>query len=380
MTKVCHITSVHGSEDVRIFHKECVSLARNGYMTYLVQRGESYEKNGVHVIGFGEVTGGRLKRMTQVARRAYRAALAVDADIYHFHDPELLPYGIKLKRKGKVVVFDSHENYVEQIKSKYYLPIWCRSAVAFCYGMFERQVLRKIDGLIYPCLKNGEHPFEGQCRHITTLHNYPLLEELYDHYDAHAEKWKRSLCCPGSLSYIRGITHLVQASSSADAILYLAGNFSPTEYKEELLSTPEGTCVRYLGQLDRKAVSATLQHCQIGVSVGLNVGQYNKYDTLSTKAYEFMAMGLPVILGKCPYHEKIIKKYQCGICVDPENIPEFAAAIRFLLDHPEEAQQMGENGRKAVKEEFNWGVEEKKLFALYDEILKDYTDIRKVQL
>jgi len=45
--------------------------------------------------------------------------------------------------------------------------------------------------------------------------------------------------------------------------------------------------------------------------------------------------------------------------------------IRYLLEHPEEMRRMGENGRRAVKEEFNWGVEEKKLFALYEEILKD---------
>ena len=49
MIKVCHMTSAHAPGDVRIFHKECVSLGKSGYQVYLVQRGESYEASGVHV-------------------------------------------------------------------------------------------------------------------------------------------------------------------------------------------------------------------------------------------------------------------------------------------------------------------------------------------
>ena len=95
MIKVCHITSAHGEEDVRIFHKECVSLAKNGYEVYLVQRGESYEKNGVKLAGFGEVPSGRIKRILLASRIAHKKALEIDAHLYHSHDPDLLPYGEK---------------------------------------------------------------------------------------------------------------------------------------------------------------------------------------------------------------------------------------------------------------------------------------------
>ena len=43
------MTSAHGAEDTRIFHKECVSLAQGGYDVYLVERGASYDKKGVHI-------------------------------------------------------------------------------------------------------------------------------------------------------------------------------------------------------------------------------------------------------------------------------------------------------------------------------------------
>lgn len=92
MIRVCHMTSAHSPWDTRIFHKECVSLAQAGYEVYLIQRGESHEQAGIHVIGVGQPTGGRLSRMTAFSKKVYETALALDADIYHFHDPELIPY------------------------------------------------------------------------------------------------------------------------------------------------------------------------------------------------------------------------------------------------------------------------------------------------
>ena len=77
MIKVCHMTSAHPAEDIRIFHKECVSLARAGYEVYLVERGASYEKNGVHIVGVGEIPKSRRKRMTEGAKKVYEAARAV---------------------------------------------------------------------------------------------------------------------------------------------------------------------------------------------------------------------------------------------------------------------------------------------------------------
>ena len=175
MIRVCHMTSVHPAEDVRIFHKECVSLAEAGYEVYLVEQGESSEKNGVHIVGVGQCSGGQLARMTSFAKKVYEAALAVDADVYHFHDPELLPYGLKLKRRGKKVIFDSHEKYTEQLKNKPYLPVWVTVPIAWCYGIYERFVLKQIDAVIFPCTMNGKNPFEKQCKRVAIISNTAIL-------------------------------------------------------------------------------------------------------------------------------------------------------------------------------------------------------------
>lgn len=371
MYKVCHMTSAHEEEDDRIFHKECVSLAKAGYEVYLVERGKSYEKNGVHIVGVGQIPKGRLKRMTEGAKRIYEAAKALDADIYHFHDPELLPYGMKLKRAGKKVIFDSHEFYREQICEKQYLPVWLRNLVAGVYSSYERYALKRLDGVVSPCTLHGKNFFADRCQRAVIISNAVVLSEFFERYIPDAEKKERQLCYAGGLTETRGITADMRAAYCADAKLVLAGAFSPPEYKKNLEAMPEYSCVEYRGRLPLSDVRSLMNESRIGLCTLLDSGQYLKIDTFGIKVYEYMSMALPVILSHSSYNDRMVDRYHFGICVDPTNIDEIASAIRYLLDHPEEARRMGENGRRAVKEEFNWGAEEKKLLALYEDILNE---------
>ena len=366
--KVCHVTSVHESDDGRILYKECASLAKAGYETYLVVKGNSRMDCGVNIVGVGEVPESRLKRMLTFSRTVYEKALELDAEIYHLHDPELLPYALKLKKLGKIVVFDSHERYTDLIRIKYYLPTWLRSTVAFLYEKYENYIFSRLDAVIFPCTYKGKHPFEGKCKRVETIDNFPLLEELYGRHDPSLEKKANSICHVGSLTFERGIKHLVEAMEKIDGELFLAGPFSPCEFQDELKQMPGWNKVHYLGILDRDQILQLLQTCQVGTATILNVGQYNKYDNLATKVYEYMAMGIPTLLSKAPYNEQVNERYRFGLCVDPENADELAAAINYLFDNPDQAKQMGFNGRKAVLQEFNWGTQERKLVALYREL------------
>lgn len=372
MIKVCHMTSAHKPTDIRIFEKECVSLAKKEeYDVYLVAKGESYQSKNVNIVGIGEINRGRISRMLFTAKDIYKKALEVDADIYHFHDPELLPYGLKLKKKGKKVIFDSHENYSEQIKEKYYIPKILRGFISKVFKSYESKVTKKIDAVIFPCPMFGKHPFEGRSKRCIYINNTPILEELYDKYNEKDKDYSKPVVCyAGGLNVNRGITKLIEGSYKAGAKLILGGNFVPASYGEELKQKEEYKCVDFRGYLNRDEVLNMYEESTIGANVLLNIGQYSVLSNLSTKIYEFMSMGLPVISNDYPYAREVMEEYKFGMVVDSSNSDEIAKAITYLSNNPDIAKQMGENGRKAIKEHFNWSVDEKVLYDLYLDILE----------
>lgn len=368
MIKVCHVTSVHPVEDVRIFQKECVSLARAGYDIYLVQQGESYEKYGVHIVGFGNVESSRIKRMLHTSRTAYEKALAVDADVYHLHDPELLPYGIKLKKLGKKVIFDSHEDVPADILEKHWIPGPLRKLISKLYGWYEANCFSKLDGTVgvTPTLCDR---LEKASRHSVMVTNYPILENNLPE----PTFLSRKIAFPGLISQIWCIDKVLEAIENIDDItLELRSRNIEEPYGSQLRQMKGWNKVNFPGRVPHHEVLNVLAECMCGVALLQECPNSGyKMGTLgNTKIFEYMMIGIPVVCTDFILWKQILDEWECGICVDPQDPNQIETAIRRLLDHPEEARRMGENGRRAVAERFNWGVEEKKLLAFYEEILR----------
>lgn len=363
--RVCHLSSVRESHDLCMFRRSCVSLAGAGYEVYLVARGDSREDMGVHVTGVGEPPRSRLRRMLFFTRRICREALKTDAEVYQIHDPELLPFALRLKRRGRRVVFDSHELYTELIKSKHYLRFGRQAA--WLYGIFERYVLRRIDAVIFPAARNGKEVFSGIARRTVTIGNYALKEELYSQY-VPVEKPEFRLCFVGDMTPDRGIENLIRTADRSGTGLFLVGDFHPPSYGEAVRRMPESRCVEFLGRLDRERVREVLARSSVGMCTMPDGGQYNICDTFNMKVYDYMAMGLPVVLSDSAYARRVLERYEFGILVDPADVEETARVVRRLAEHPEEAARMGREGRRAIAEEFNWDTQAEKLLALYRDL------------
>ena len=150
---ICHLTSVHPRSDIRIYKKEILSLRDSGHdVDFIVADGKMNDpRNRIFDVGSSS---NRLFRMLLTTRKIKKVALKLDANIYHLHDPELLPLGSYLKRKGKTVVFDSHEDVPKQILSKPYLNKGILKVISIIYGIYEEIICKKFDLII---TGNGIH-------------------------------------------------------------------------------------------------------------------------------------------------------------------------------------------------------------------------------
>lgn len=366
MMKIAHLTSVHPRYDTRIFLKMCRSVAAAGYdVSLVVADGKGDEdREGVCIMDVGPPRG-RLDRMWGASRRVFHKAVALDADLYHLHDPELLPVGLALKRRGKRVIFDSHEDVPRDILSKYYLHPALRRGIAVTFGWFERFAGRRLDHVVAatPSIRDK---FSAMGIATTDINNFPMPGEL--EADVLWAEKKPHVCYVGSLTSIRGIPEIVSAMAFCDsgAMLEIGGKFDELGLKEKVAASPGWERVSELGYLGRGEVREMLGRCMAGLVVLRPTLAH--LDSLPVKMFEYMAAGLPVIASHFPLWREIVEGNECGLCVDPDNPAEIAKAIDLLVTDPQLARRLGENGREAVNGRYNWGVEMEKLLLLYRSI------------
>lgn len=367
--KVCILSSVHSCFDTRVFHKEAKSLVKAGYQVTLVGIAPFRHKVVEEVSVWG------LQRpKTRLLRplnwyRILRIALAEKPDIYHFHDPELLPLGWFLQQTtGKPVVYDCHEHYADSILAK----TWIHPRFRRLLSQLVEVVEPRISGSLSAVIGVTETQLSIFPKAVI-LYNFPA-RILFEPLSSTASK-SRDLVYVGRLSEPRGVFLMLEALSllnSRKVQLFLAGAFDNSDTKRQVERSihTKGLeqMVHLAGTIPYDQVPSYLARSKVGLVPLQPIPQYN--NAIPTKMFEYMACGLPVVASDLPPIRRFIGSLDCGFLVQPGSPEAFAEAILYLLDHPEQAQQMGHNGRAAFLEQYNWeSAEEKKLLTLYDGLL-----------
>jgi glycosyltransferase involved in cell wall biosynthesis len=363
--KVCHLTSVHRVEDTRILRRQCRSLAEAGYDVTLIVREPAIEPvGGVRVVAVGEARN-RLDRMTRVAARVLRAAGRKRPDICHLHDPELLWVGLLLKASGHRVVYDVHEDVPRQIMHKFWLHPWARPLLSWVLTVVEAVCGRLFDAIVaatptiaarFPAAKT------------VVVQNFPERAIAERGGSPTGDARRYAFAYAGGLNVVQGVREImaVAARLPEDARGVVAGWFDSDGVEPEVKASAGWRKIDYLGGVTRARVIEAMRGANCGLVIDHPISNY--LDSYSTKMFEYMACGLPVVCADFPLWARIVGSADCGIAVDPLDPSAAAAAVTLLWKDPEEARRLGENGRRAILERFNWEAEFAKLDALYQRL------------
>jgi glycosyltransferase involved in cell wall biosynthesis len=364
--RVCHFTSVHPFDDVRVFQKECRTLVAAGFEVHLVAVGApDGVRDGVRLHGVPERWRSRLGRMARAPWVLAKVIKSIDAEIYHFHDPELIPVGLWLRSKGKHVVYDAHEDLPRDLYSKGYLG-WWRFPLRWPVEVIEDTATRFFSGVV-AATPFIDARFSRINSRTVNVNNYPLQDEFVSPETVPWAERERTVTYIGVISGHRGIFQMVQAMelipAEMNASLQLVGRFARPDEQKRAMALPGWRHVRELGQVSRSEVVSILGKTRSGVVIFQP--EPNHVNSQPNKLFEYMAAGLPVIASDFPLWQDLVASNRCGLVVDPLKAGDVARAIEFMLSNPDEAEAMGRRGRQTVVDWCNWEQESRKLVAFY---------------
>ena len=374
VASVCVLTNVHGPFDTRIFHKQARSLEQNGYdVTLLAPVDEPDYRDGIDIVPVGAHTS-RIDRWTNLST-VYRRARHLDADLYHLHDPELLPLGAALsKRTSGKVIYDVHEDFATTLEHRDWVPGPVEPLLTGSITNVQARMADFVDAVVTATEWIARPFHEHGIEPCLTVRNFPNTERIGTVTPTLDVDQEHLLGYVGGLSERRGLHRMLACTrrlvtDGVDAGLVLVGPFNDPdadEYTTEFLQRHDlENRVHLTGYLDYEDLFGVLA----AADVGLVLADPAVYEfVISTKMFEYMYCSLPVVATRTPSIEKYLPT-DAGVTVDYGAPDEQYAAIRDLLLDDKRRVAMGARGHEAVEETYNWGVEAQRLLDLYDELL-----------
>ena len=251
MKKIAHLSTVHPALEQRLFFKEALTARRAGHEVVIIAPHERAETlHGARILPIGR-SRSRILRSTFAAARLFVVARRERADLYHFHDPELLPWCSLLQVVTKrPAIFDMREYHVEAIRAKLWIPRFLRVPIAWVYDRIEAALLRRVAGVVTVnedladrVVKRGGRVLVAPNYAPREIFESPVADEClraeYEH--------RRVLIYVGGLSEERGISRAVEVVARLrgeypDLVLLLVGGFHYPGYRR--------TLERLIGELD----------------------------------------------------------------------------------------------------------------------------------
>lgn len=367
--------------DVRIFQKEARTLAAHGYNVTLFSRAEGrvmpFVEEGVRVVPLDYLTRGQI---VFGLPGLFRRLLREKADVYHLHNPFSLPLALALKAARRKVIYDVHEDYIERIRIRQWLPRVLRVPVAYFVGAMERLVGKIADGAI---ATQPEVASRLGGRAIL-LENAPMVNDaVVVRSETFAAEIPDELANPegafriiyaGSISRVRGLPAMMDAlrlvNEVTPARLWLIGSLDDETGLADAMHHPAWLQVDLVGRLEHQhEVFGYMLRANVGLALFRDWGGYARIS--SNKLYEYMASGIPFVASAFPRWQERLKSVAAGFFCEPTDAECVALNLVDLVRHPEKARQMSDKGRTFIRTEFNWDNDKVKLLALYRHVMAE---------
>lgn len=363
--RVVHLTTSHRADDPRIFERECVSLAATGrYDVFVAGFGRIPDGAGVGLIPLAAPPRKRLRRFLTGPRRASALTRSVVADIWHFHDPELLPLAAWLARVGRKVIWDAHEDYVSQFGeggAKGWVPGPLRGLAQGGLGAFLRTIDRHAAGVVAATPVVAARYSNPR---TVVVGNETRLEHFRG---CQPDIGSRQLLFTGLPGPGHLFREVVRAVRDLPEVRLAVAGVEPDGETWSAAKAELGDRLLHLGWLDRQRLAAAMSASALGL---LTYADTPSYESASpTKSFEFAAAGLPMVATPNAMNVRSVGRAGAGFVASGFDSASLKAAIYEGLTNRAAWESVSRAGRSWAASEGSWVASEERLLALYAEVL-----------
>jgi len=378
--KICFLSSFHPPTDKRVFLKEAVTLAKEGFDVVHVAPGIGLNKveRGVLLYKYPLVKGllGRLINLNKL----YRLAKLIKADAYHCNEVDSWVIGVFIRMiYKKPVIFDVHEHYPSMLgygRLPEFLQLISSTFVKFLYFIltpYTDQFVFAKESII-----NDFHNLND--RYITALNFTQLTiirnsrqdipEDVQDLFNG-----KFTAIHIGLFSKSRGWPQLLKAMSILEIpnFQFIAiGNFndgSEIEFWETAKRFNLTKRIKLLSWMPFEDLYKYMLLSQVGLIL-FQPDDLNNVYAFPHKMFDYMLAKLPIIIPDFAVEiTPIVSSSNCGYMIDSTDHLELSRTLNFLFNNSGVRKNMGENGYCAVNNKYNWENESIKLSNMYKQLL-----------
>lgn len=367
------MTSVHPPFDTRVFHRQAKSMAAAGFRVRLIGPGAPNGEtvDGVRFSSLPEF-GGRAGRPLRWPILMWKA-LKSRADVYHFHDPELLPWGVLLHWvTRKPVIYDSHEYLREDILGKHWIPGPLRKPVATIANRVEKWSAGRLSGVVAVTDDMADR-FRPYRENVITVKNLPPAPNI----EGTPER-QPVVIYAGLMNVERGLDILFETARLVRERIpgvefHILGTVEWYGIDPAIVNKStaewEAVGVRFFGSIPQPEVAPRLAAASVGW-LPRNPAVANNLLAWPNKLVEYMVVSLPVVASDLPVQAAVVRDADCGIVVEALNPVAHAEAIALLLRDPAEIERLGTNGKRAALSLYTWEAESDKLQSLYRTLVR----------
>jgi glycosyltransferase involved in cell wall biosynthesis len=300
----------------------------------------------------------------------------LDPDIIHIHNRPLLPPFFKERFPGKKIIFHMHNlyNYLGRFEKP--------------QGEFEVQADLTLACSRFLLEKEKDRMGRGS-RHQAVVYNGVDTEVFLPRWQKEAEaeavrrhyglEGKKVVLYTGKIRESKGVMVLFSAMKQVflqdpNVHLVLAGGtgfgYKRTDKRTEFLNRLQREIEPFRNRVLPLGFTPPQDMPRIYLLGDIFVAPSQLEEALGMVFLEASSCGLPVIGTSQGGIPEVIRDQETGLLLkEKDNVEELSGKILYLLQHPDQAREMGEKGRQLMLDHFSWDKIAERLESLYDGLL-----------